>query len=472
MRKLLIFFLFIFTLPLILGAPIQPNQTSFNINLTKGISKIIYVNINNTNNYELYDVRAEGDIVVSSSSINKLEGGENVSFSITINSNEKGEVDKIIKIIGFTRLNCSAIETQTHKINITEVGAHPRDVEICKNDNIEYNNNYGSSVYLDIDSLDIYQGIGNGNSYVQNFPNLGQVIYRIEPLIDLGYITVTDEFSNIHSDEDDGSISLHVITKLEETNISIDFNKINFNMEYNDLKSGYVIITNIGEKKAEGINLIGDWITFDKNNFDLNIDEDKAVNFVISPTITDTSDTDKYYNKTIYISGDNIDTREQILNIYIQYSDVAAGNLSSPEWWIKRKAFCDAYPTSPDCLTEPYILYRDKLIYDAPPILMNMSPQDVKDYLDEINGLRNDWLNYDNQRKQDDEAIKTSTTQTAISNNETLSAVLDIKKDFSSFKSVSQIIFGTLLFLFMGVIASFVLYKYYIKNVKSKESIV
>ena len=39
----------------------------------------------------------------------------------------------------------------------------------------------------------------------------------------------------------------------------------------------------------------GDWITFNKNNFDLNPNEQKVVVFTVSPIITNTNDTNKNY---------------------------------------------------------------------------------------------------------------------------------------------------------------------------------
>ncbi len=426
-RSIIIFIMCVFCLSLTTAIPIQILPDTLAVNVTKGINKIVTLEINNPNAYTLYDIIAEGDIVVTSQTLNSLEGNENVSFQITLNANEKGSYDKTINIVGFTRLNCSALDTQTHDIEITSGGANPRNIEICRNDNIKFTNNYGSSVYLDIDDFDLYQGINNGDSHVELFAGLGQTVYRIEPLIDLGYVTTTDEFSSVHSSSDDGTLTLHIECVLEETTVSLEYPKVSFNMSYDEIKSGYFIIKNTGSKIAEQINIVGDWFSFDKNNFNLAIDEEKAINFVISPLVEDTSDTDKWYNKTIYVGGDNIDTLTQNIDIFLEYSDVAGGNLSSPEWWIKRKAFCDAYPSSPDCLTEPYIIYRDKKIYDAPPILMNMSPQDVKQYLDEINGLRNEWLTYDNQWKLDSSIIKDG-----ISNVNSITNLL--RKGFCFFK--------------------------------------
>lgn len=468
--KYFVLLMFVVLMPLVVASSIQTIPSNLNLNLTKDESKVVEIEIKNPNTYTLYDIQAEGDVVVTSSIINSLEGGENISFSITVNTEQVGDFSNVIKVIGFTRLNCSAIQTQTHDINITSGGAHPRNLEICKGDNIKYSNNYGSSIYLDIDDFDLYQGISNGNSHVQNFPNTGTVIYRIEPLIDLGYITVSEEFSNIYSPDNDGFLTLNIHSVLEETSISAEYSKTNFSMNYQEIKSGYVVITNTGTKTAVNIDVVGDWFTFDKHNFDLEPAEEKAVNFVISPTISQTSDTNKLYNRTIHINGDNINSLFQEVSIFIEYSDVAAGNLSSPEWWVKRKAFCDAFPTAPDCLTAPYIIYRDKVIYDAPPILMNMSPADVKEYLDEINGLRSEWASYNNIWKQDSDVMKQGITDSQSLSNQSLATEIENKEELKGFKDLFYIVFGTFIFLIIGGGVFFVVRIYYQKNISQMES--
>jgi len=468
--KHLLFILLLFLIPSIVASPIEITNSTQHINLTKNMNKIIEITITNPNTYSIYDVIAEGDIVVTSSKITNLEPGENTSLSITLNTENTGVEEKIVKIIGFTRINCSELGQTSHIINITYGGAHPRDLEICRNDNVEFINSYGGSVYLDIDSLDIYQGIENGNSFIQNYPNLGtNIIYKIEPLIDLGYITVRDEFSNIHDSNDDGHLTLVINSKLEETTIESTFSKLNFSIIYDEIKTNYFIIKNIGNKKAENINIIGEWFSFDNNNFDIEPGNEVAVNFVISPIITKTSDTGKYYNKTIYINGENTNEIIQEMSVYIESSDIAAGNLSSPVWWIKRKEFCDNYPTSPDCLTEPYVIYRDKLIYDAPPLLLNMSPKDVKEYMDCKNTLLNSWTSYNNQWKSDSDVIKNGISATQRLANESLISEQQNEKTFNNFKNVFYIIFGTFIFIILGSMIGYVLYKYYLMRVSQQE---
>ena len=471
-KKLITPILLLLFLPVIIALPIEVIPDNFAINVTKDVSTVVNLQISNPNSYSLYNIKAEGDFIISSTIINTLNGYENASFSLTINADQKGEFDKVIEIVGFTRINCSATTPETYEMNITNYGVQPHDIEICQNDFVTFKNNYGYGVTLQIPTLSVNNYLQNGDSSVGNqFTAIGDFIYKIESAIDMGHIVVMNTFSNIYNKDNNGLFTLHINSKLEETTVTTSFSQKSFTMDYDEVKQHFFSITNTGSKTAEQITFIGDWFSFDKNNLNLAPGDSVGVTFVISPEIYQTSDTNKWYNKTIYISGDNIVTKTQNIDIFINQNDIAGGNLSAPEWWIKRKAFCDAFPTAPDCLTEPYIIYRDKVIYDAPEILTNMSAADVKRYLDEINGLRSDWTTHGNQWKLDTDIMKNGISDNNRIANESLSLETENTKDFNSFKSVFYIIFGTFIFLIMGCGAGFVIYKYYLRNMSIKEGL-
>jgi len=470
MKRILLMFALICVLDIVSAIPIEIYPSSLDVNITKGVNKVISLNITNLNTYTLYDVRAEGSIVIASSILPVFK--ENDILDVTIKVDEKGDFTKTLTIIGFTKVNCTELESVTHEINITSGGCHPRNLDVCKDDNIKYYNNYGSSVYLDIDSLSVYEGIGNGNSYVQNFPNSGLTVYRIEPLIDMGYIDVKSGSSSVHNKENDGEIILNIHSVLEETFIDYFFPKTHFNVSFDSIETGYFTVENIGFKTAENVRFIADWFSFDKNNFDLEPGEEKAINFVISPLIVETDETEKEHTKTIYINGDNLMTVTQNISIYVPYYDVASGNISSPEWWVKRKEFCTSFPTAPDCLTEPYIIYKDKVIYDAPPILANMSPADIQEYVREVLGLREDWLTYSNNFKTELDIVKTGVIEAKILANQSMDKMNSYESNFNSFKVVFNILFGSFILIVIGFGAGYCLYHYYLKKKAIQEGMI
>ena len=468
MKKIiLISCIFLYFINIVSAVPLGVQIANTSLNMTKEVIKSITLNVTNNNNFIIYDISATGDIVYNSPTIISLAPNSSVSMNINLKINEVGDFNKTIKVISFTKVTCNISSQQEYAINITLGGTNPRNLEICKNDNVKFFNNYGTSVFIDITNYGVYQGIANQGTYIQNYPDLGSISYKIEPLIDLGYVLVKDIESKVHYDSDDGILNLKINSFFEDTSLTATYNKLFFNMSYDTVESSYLTIKNIGNKTAENIVLYGEWFNFDKNNFNLNAGEEKAVNFAVSPLITSSEESNKTYVKTIFIRGANFKELSQNFTVFVKQAFLVGGNISTPEWWVRRLAFCNAYPNSPDCLTEPYYVYRDKIVYDAPEILMNMSPAKVKEYMDMYNLFKGEVEGYMNNWKTDTDTMKNGITEFRDIANRSLYESQVNKKEFDTFKNMFYILEGTTVFLFMIVIIGVAVFFYY-KNRKLK----
>lgn len=462
--------IFFFYISLASALPIIISQNNIPVNITQGNQTILILNITNPNSYYLYDISIEG-IRVTSNVLGSLAPNESRNLNIIVSSQQSGTFTDNARVVGYTRINCSAIQSDEKNIYIDSTGASPRNLEICKNGNVKFHNNKTSSIRVVIESLNVDTLIGQGTSLSQVFSSTGNFIYRVEPLIDLGNIKVVDTSQNVHDINDDGLVTFNIYVTLEPTSLTLTFSKTNFNITYNSLESGFVVIKNTGNKKAENIRLFGEWITFDKNNFDLNPGVESAINYVVAPAITSTSDTGKTYHKQLSILANNVNTIYQNFTIEIPFSDIASGNLSSPEWWVRRKQFCTSFPTAPDCLTEPVVVYRDVPTYACPPILANLTPEDVKRYLDESSGLREDFQDVNNNVKTDLDLVKETITTLKSDAATNLNLNTENNKSIIDFKDTFYLIVAIFLFGIIGVSSTFALLTYYRKkkiNVENK----
>ncbi len=442
------------------ATPITSNQSTLNIDVIKGQAKTIELNITNPNSYEIVDIEIIGDFV-SSGVIESLNTSESKTISLQVLTDEVGTLTRTLSIRGFREIACSSLSNEVENIIVTTAGASPRDLEICKDSSISFDNEFGSSVRVVIEDLSLDELIPHNESYVYRFITEDSFTYRLEPLIDVGVITVVNTEQKVHNSEDDGSIVMHLTSTFEDTNISLEFNKMNFSMDYNAITSAFFIIKNNGDVTAEDVEFFGDWISFDKNNLDLEPGEEKAVNFVISPEITGSDDTGKTHTKEVIVAGDNIGEMRYDINIFVHESDLVGGNFSSPEWWLRRKAFCDAFPTAPDCLTEPNIIYRDRNVYDCPPVLANVSPKDVQSSLQECNHLRDDFTDFSNNVKLDLDSVKESTAL-GITNDNNLSASFgENLKTVEGMRNLIYFVLGTLMLLGTAGGAGYVAFMYY-----------
>ena len=478
MNKLQISFILLIALSsLVIAAPIEVLNFSSNINLTKGIEQTITIDLFNPNAYTLHNIKVEGDILTSSSTITSLDGNENISLNLIIKTNRTGVFNENIVIYGFEEKQCD-LNSIIHTINIGDRLDYS-ELNVCQNDSVKFINNRVNDIKFTSDELGTsgtYQTIIPNGEYIQPFINIGEFPYQIRqnnyPIF-IGNIKVGTNLGQIYHEDDISTTILHITSIMEQTEITSSFSKINFSMLYNDDDIYFeVTINNIGDKKAEGINVIGDWFFSTLTNIEIPAGLSKTIQVYINPNIleiSETSDTNKNYNKTLYINGPNIVTIEQPMNIFIEYSNIIGGGMTMPEWWIKRKVYCDSYPTAPDCLTEPYIIYQDRLIYDAPPILVNMSAADIKSYMNSVIGLENKWVTYDNQWKLDTDVIKNGVSDVNRVTNKTYENSAENQETFQEFKNVFYIIMGLIIFLGFISVCVFIFYKYYLMRISQRE---
>ena len=172
MNKYFILICIIFLINIVSASPLLSNPTSLNIDVIKGETKTIYLNITNYNNYTFTDIKIEGEFI-SSSIINSLSFNQTKQITLNLNVPTQGNFIKVLKVIGFTSVNCSVLQSETKDIFIYSSGSAPNDIEICKSSNIKFTNYYGNSVRVVIDNFSVDALLANGSSHVQNYANTG-----------------------------------------------------------------------------------------------------------------------------------------------------------------------------------------------------------------------------------------------------------------------------------------------------------
>lgn len=484
-NKLYLICIFLFIVTFVSASPIIITPSTLDVNLTKSIVKQINVTISNPYNYSLHNIKAESfGILLKYPNLiydSELISNESISFLIDIYTDDVGNFNRSINIIGYEYSDDACDNDLVNPINITSSGGpEPNNITIKRGNKITFNNNYGSEILVQIGGGDSIIIGYPGKSVESIFDTAGQYNYDIfrnyNNKIGSGNIHV-NECSIYHS----GTLDLNIISKLDLTTLYPNFfGKTNYTINFNDKLEKYFGLENVGNKKAINVQISGDWFRFKVNNEwlstwtdSLDVQNDIPISFEINPSfykIFETADTGKSYIKTITITGDNILTYTQDISIYINQVVIDSNNVTSTDWWIVKKTFCDSYPDSPLCISEPRIIYENHTIYDAPDILTNMSPADVLNYFKIINDLQNTWQTYSNNWKLDTDIMKNGITDTQNAANQSLSTQIENKDSFNSFKSVFYIIFGTLLFLIMGGGVGFVLLKYYQRNVSQRES--
>jgi hypothetical protein len=432
-----------------------------NVTLITGDTITLNLNFTNSHVYTIYDLETDNEYVTLPEDIS-IPAQTTQSIPLTIHVDDTGTFDTTVEVKAYKRVNCSVVsQTEPHDINIYGTGSNPANLYICKNEKVEFINKYESWIKLRIYPDTVWGSqITTNSSYIRDFTSIGNFPYEVYPLIPGGNIEVSDGEVSVHSSDDDTSFTLHIVSKLEDTTLSIQsISQTDFTLDYDGSDSGFLIIKNTGSKKAVGVTLSADWIAFDKNNFDLSSGSSQAVNFVVSPYITDDSETNKTHTKTIKVSSSNSADVNQNVNIFINYASGFDEGITTEAWWNAKKAFCTSFPTSPYCATEPVIVYQKVPEYDCPDILANMSAEDVQEILRE--GLKA----YDaahstfNFMKTQSDNNSVAIDQIFHDQNETKTEMQKIRESIDDLGSIFFVVVFGLLFMIIFIVFFYVMYK-------------
>ena len=399
------------------------NQTSFDVDVTIGEEKEIDIRLTNNEIYDLYNLRIVSDYM-ELDPIN-ISSGETKTATITILTSAPGSIDTDVTILAYQKKSCAELGQTTYDINVTGLGVDVDELNICPGDPVQFNNFYSPYIEVTIfgtSILDDRIDVDNSKTYTA-FDSVGNYHFEIFPLIGDGDIIVSETEVFVHNADDDEDLSFDIESSYEDTTIDADLYKNNFTLEYDEAKNNYVVLENIGSKTAYNITLSGDWfISFDKNNFNLTAGDSIAVNFMVSPVIFDEDDTNKSYFKKLKIEG-NFPTIEKDVNIFVNYSALDDQDIAS--WWESKKNFCDNYPTSPYCVTEPIVKEVEVPKYDCPSILAEMDPEDVREVMQSIIRVEDGFMTFENWLKQLMFGINGTIE---LSGNSTLSAYEEAKR--------------------------------------------
>jgi len=473
MKKLLFTILsLVFLLNVVSAITVLPTSSSLDLNI--GQVKSIFLNITNNKNYTVYNLTIEAPSGIKLKTLlEEIKAGNTTEIELEILKTSSGSFTDEIKFVSFTKVNCSDLGEQTHELDLQN-DYYP-SISICRNDRVAFTNLFDFTI-----SGDIYQSggahfesfsIGTNTSYTtQPFPVNTNYYYECVYGLCFGNIGVKDESSLLHSVGDDIIFTLNSNVFFEETFLEIELSKDYFNITYDDYKTSYMIIKNTGSEVATNIYLSSDgWISFTSNNFNLNPNDEIAVNFVVSPYVISEGDTNKEYDKVIKAKADNSEEINQILKVFIPYANIGTGNETLSEFWISKKKFCDSFPTSTLCISEPVIIFKNKTIYDSPPANITVTQTRWDELIEGV-------LSGDEERTVLSNFVKQSGTDTQtllgeqngkISNIK--DEVTDIKDNLKSLKILTIIIFSTLFFIMAMVFISTVGYKIY--KIKSKETV-
>ena len=339
------------------------SNSSIALNKTINVDKAISFSLKNEEPFTFYNITFETNDIISMPKIDILNSGETLNITAVVTTNE--DFNNILRLKGFYEANLGTGTPTNYDITVDfNEGLSKCDFSIIKGDSVNWQNLVNDEVRLrNEDTMEYINTILQNGSYQTNFDTpevFRYAFYRRGYLFtNICTITVLDNVGLINDPNLDAILDLNVNVNYEPTTIATTFLETSYSMDFYRNQEGAFTVKNTGTKVAKNIQLSGDWFSFSKNSFDLDIDESKVVVYTISPAIFNTSETNQSYNKNLTISG-NFNSVIKNFDIFINYAEIDENfnysNGSSGLTYLIDQ-YCKDHPDI--CSPEPRIIYRN-----------------------------------------------------------------------------------------------------------------
>lgn len=312
----------LFLLPVISSAGLSIEQTEIYVNKTYGQEIQVRINVTNEETFKFYNITFKENIV----SVPKfdLEPGETKEVMVSVTGND--DYNGLLTLRGEYQSQIGASnKTETILINYNS-GFNKCNLDMVKGDKIVWVNNVQGNIELvnndnGVKFLDILQG----ENVTYSLSNPTELHYYARwvgfKFTNVCTINVIGDSGMVHKLEYDDTINIDLKVSYDPTTISVTFLGTQYEVAYNGEKSDIFKIENTGSKAAKKIHISADWMTFDKNDFDLNSGDSVNVAYTIKPLIIETNQTNKTHTKTIEITG-NFEKKVQDILVFIPYKQV------------------------------------------------------------------------------------------------------------------------------------------------------
>jgi len=475
-------FLLVFIGILISLSAVQASTLNYKIdsqqaNITALINQTTSIDINISSNstkamYNISLVEGSYPNYITFNKIDSLNMGETKILKINFNPQSKFTQNIAVKIRGyfFTQITKAP---ETKQINITSTLFIPNSITIYQDSSVSFNNIDGISHTIR-SNLFSNQNIPSGSNFNYVFSAIGLYAICENTYNFCMNVNVIDKVVNelAFDEADDKTLNLNIESKYIDTVLGADIvSGDNLTMDYNIPIEGLIKITNIGSQTAKNIILSNDWFSFSKNNFDLNPSQSTYVSFIITPKLTQNSETNKSYMREISIKADNTEEIKKNMNIFVNYAIVSApsGNFtctsSDPNSYYCYQEFCSKFSNSTSCTG----IVKTEYIY-----INNYTDKNMTLNIPESVIL--DWMRNSSVQKEINEKALVTTQEYADSTNAKLSAIENqtassANDDAISRKKIEEMALWRIVFMIFVSVAGLmliVLYVVYRKTRKEK----
>lgn len=342
------------------------------------------VTVKNIGNRSFFNVSGEAFPQGSFGSIDVLNPGESKSLPIKLLSGETGKKNFAPKLFFlypalFTE-DPNTVIIDVNNDGFSNVNATVFDtITIVRWRNSGDENHTVTSTETDV-VFD--QVLAPGEIFEKTFSRFGRVNYYDKTTGRTADLQVTNKTYEVmtRSVSFDKEINLLINTSLRQAEISSDIFITNFSISYNDVFQTAFQIENTKNYTIPNVKFdlitkqdIASTGSFSENNFNLGALEKKVVVVSGRLSITETVDTDEYYDVFLRITADNIDPVEKRLSVYVKPFSFSVNQSEGCIDFEALRRFCNENPNAAVCGNQPLIQNQTVIVYQDIPNSVNIT---------------------------------------------------------------------------------------------------
>lgn len=357
MKKEVIFIFGILLISLV-SAQVSIVQNPFTINQKVGDTNVYQFTINNSENYPVLDftfgnLNSMG-FNFSNTTI-PANSTRTINMTVTPTSAFSGASPQNVQFNFYANI---PMQVSTYDVYINQDGFSPNYIPMRVGDTIIFHNQ--DTIVHNVFSGYFNQNLQPNSTYSYIPQSTGEIDYYDSGWSEYtkfhGVLNVISRTSQeeVHNPNLDFTWNLNLNFYLNPTNITYELIDTNVTASPTSSSQGLIKLTNTGNYDASKIHLSSsNWITFDKNDFDLTKGSQKYVTFTVYPVVSSTNETNKSYSVPVIISGNNIDNQTKNVNVFVSYYEINGG-LGSDLGTLTylQNVYCPAHPCSLFCSPE------------------------------------------------------------------------------------------------------------------------
>lgn len=323
-------FLVVFSFSINAESPINVYSSVESVDFIVGESKSVSFTFENLFNQTVHNLTCSGDLF-DDFVIPELSMEENVSRDVVFSSDSEyiGGMDFGCLFYFLEHIDHVPV---VHSVNIGVDSFDPDSLEIRQGSTVRWNNSDSLSHDLFSSVFSLTVPVGGENSYV--FNDVGVVDYQSLTVGFWGSVDVRNKTDvvSVHNSDYDLVKTININSHFADGLIDLELVDNNFSLDWNGSVEGILYVVNVGDVDVLNVSLkSSDWVSFNRNFFDLSVGERKYSYFTISPKIFSSNQTNMEYSVLVEAQGKNSGVISKSFSIFVNEADLSDEDFNMTE---------------------------------------------------------------------------------------------------------------------------------------------